>query len=272
MTLDASCDRCHHPEESVLHVLRDCQFVADVWTAIGGFIEVHNFWSLSDYNWFCHFLNSEQALTFGVVCWLLWKERNARLFANSVTPTTKVAFSAKGWVNSIFSALDQDNKLLGGGIGRQRCDVSWDPEPEGWVTLNSDGSVRFDSKKATAGGLLRNMKGRLLFAFTMNLGCCSITRAELRGAIEGLTRTWEAGFRKVVLQLDSKTAIALMTSGKDTTHQHGLESLKLQDLLNRDWTVKVQHTYREGNHAADFFASIGYDYPLGSHTIYEADC
>ncbi|CAN1760301.1 Putative ribonuclease H protein At1g65750, partial [Linum perenne] len=172
----------------------------------------------------------------------------------------------------IISALDRDNKLLGGGIGRQRRDVSWDPGPGGWVTLNSDELVRFDSKKATTGGLLRNMEGRLLFAFTMNLGCCSITRVELRGAIEGLTRTWEAGFRKVVLQLDSKTTIALMTSGKDTTHQHGLESLKLQDLLNRDWTVKVQHTYREGNHTADFLASIGYDYPPGSHTIYETDC
>ncbi|CAN1788686.1 Cytochrome c-type biogenesis protein CcmE homolog, mitochondrial [Linum perenne] len=100
------------------------------------------------------------------------------------------------------------------------------------------------------------MEGRLLLAFTMNLGCCSITRAELRGAIEGLSRTWDAGFRKVVLQVDSKTAISLMTSGKETTHHHGLESIKLHDLLNRDWTVKVLHTYREGNHAADFLANL----------------
>ncbi|CAN1179481.1 hypothetical protein LINPERHAP1_LOCUS37920 [Linum perenne] len=31
--------------------------------------------------------------------------------------------------------------------------------------------------------------------------------------------------------------------------------------------VRIKHTYREGNHAADFLASIGYDYPFGSHTI-----
>ncbi|CAN1789787.1 Putative ribonuclease H protein At1g65750 [Linum perenne] len=37
MTLDASCEHCHHPEESVLHVIRDCQFAADVWSAIEGF-------------------------------------------------------------------------------------------------------------------------------------------------------------------------------------------------------------------------------------------
>ncbi|CAN1159427.1 hypothetical protein LINPERPRIM_LOCUS20463 [Linum perenne] len=32
----------------------------------------------------------------------------------------------------------------------------------------------------------------------MNLGWCSITRAEMRGSIEGLRRTWEVGFRRVI--------------------------------------------------------------------------
>ncbi|CAN1181912.1 hypothetical protein LINPERPRIM_LOCUS40578, partial [Linum perenne] len=50
---------------------------------------------------------------------------------------------------------------------------------------------------------------------------------------------------------------------------HGLESIKLRELVNWDWTVVVQHTYREGNHATDYLASIGYDYPFGSHTIRE---
>ncbi|CAN1150678.1 hypothetical protein LINPERPRIM_LOCUS18069 [Linum perenne] len=36
--------------------------------------------------------------------------------------------------------------------------------------------------------------------------------------------------------------------------------------------VKVCHTYREGNHATDYLASIGYDYLFGSHTIFSSDC
>ncbi|CAN1837682.1 hypothetical protein LINPERHAP1_LOCUS35168, partial [Linum perenne] len=87
-----------------------------------------------------------------------------------------------------------------------------------------------------------------------------------------LGRNWEAGFRKVVLQLDSKTAILIMTSDKEVTHQHGLEAIKLRELLNQEWTVMVQHSYREGNHAVDYLASIGYDYPFGSHTIHETNC
>ncbi|CAN1131627.1 hypothetical protein LINPERHAP2_LOCUS6507 [Linum perenne] len=36
--------------------------------------------------------------------------------------------------------------------------------------------------------------------------------------------------------------------------------------------VVVRHIFREGNHAADYLASIGYDYPFGSHTVSSSDC
>ncbi|CAN1151829.1 Putative ribonuclease H protein At1g65750 [Linum perenne] len=39
--------------------------------------------------------------------------------------------------------------------------------------------------------------------------------------------------------------------------------------LLRDWDLRIEHIYREGNGAADFLAGIGYGYPFGSHTF---DC
>ncbi|CAN1184989.1 Putative ribonuclease H protein At1g65750 [Linum perenne] len=42
--------------------------------------------------------------------------------------------------------------------------------------------------------------------------------------------------------------------------------------IRRDWTIVLRHTYREGNHVADYLTSIGYDYPLGSHTVHFSDC
>ncbi|CAN1121660.1 hypothetical protein LINPERHAP1_LOCUS6194, partial [Linum perenne] len=79
----------------------------------------------------------------------------------------------------------------------------------------------------------------------------------------GLERTWNAGYRRVLLQLDSTTAINLLWTNHDPLHQHGLEAMQFKDLCNRDWTVKIIHTFREGNQAADFVASAGYDYPTG---------
>ncbi|CAI0421512.1 unnamed protein product [Linum tenue] len=41
----------------------------------------------------------------------------------------------------------------------------------------------------------------------MNLGMCSITRAELRGVMEGLQLAWDMGFRRVRVELDSRCAV-----------------------------------------------------------------
>ncbi|CAN1156272.1 hypothetical protein LINPERHAP1_LOCUS8824 [Linum perenne] len=64
----------------------------------------------------------------------------------------------------------------------------------------------------------------------MNLGACSITRAEMRGAIEGLKIAWEAGFRKIILQMDSMAAISLLSNGDETRHQDGMETAEFQEL------------------------------------------
>ncbi|CAN1188296.1 Putative ribonuclease H protein At1g65750 [Linum perenne] len=78
----------------------------------------------------------------------------------------------------------------------------------------------------------------------MNLGICSITRAELRGALEGIKRAWEAGYQRVEIQSDSKAAI---------------------DILIDNWEIKIRHVYREANFAADYLASRGHSLPRGSH-------
>ncbi|CAL1378446.1 unnamed protein product [Linum trigynum] len=53
----------------------------------------------------------------------------------------------------------------------------WRSTLTGWLTVNSDGSVLQPSRSATAGGVLRDGQDRLLGAYSMNLGRCTITRA-----------------------------------------------------------------------------------------------
>ncbi|CAN1301576.1 Putative ribonuclease H protein At1g65750 [Linum perenne] len=76
----------------------------------------------------------------------------------------------------------------------------------------------------------------------MNLGWCTVTRAELRGAITGLELAWSYGFRKIILQLDSRTAVAILTNS---------------------WKVEIRHVFREANKAANFLASQGFMFPFG---------
>ncbi|CAN1165133.1 hypothetical protein LINPERPRIM_LOCUS33574 [Linum perenne] len=50
-----------------------------------------------------------------------------------------------------------------------------------------------------------------------------------------------------------------------------MEVIQFRELCSRDWMIQIRHTYREGNHVADFLASLGYDYPIGSHSILSND-
>ncbi|CAI0451713.1 unnamed protein product [Linum tenue] len=56
------------------------------------------------------------------------------------------------------------------------------------------------------------------------MGTCTITAAELKGAIEGLRIAWDKGHMKVQLHLDSMTAISIMKTSEDDSHRHGFLS------------------------------------------------
>ncbi|CAN1319998.1 hypothetical protein LINPERPRIM_LOCUS31510 [Linum perenne] len=68
---------------------------------------------------------------------------------------------------------------------RRKMCISWKPTPPKWVTLNSDGSV-LETGDVAIGDLFKDHQGCCLASFTVNLGRCSITRAELRGVVSHL--------------------------------------------------------------------------------------
>ncbi|CAN1146334.1 Putative ribonuclease H protein At1g65750, partial [Linum perenne] len=86
---------------------------------------------------------------------------------------------------------------------RQDSLICWEAAATPSYTLNTDGSVIHSSGQAAVGGVLRNGEGRVFEAFTVNLGKCSITRAELTGAVIGMERAWEMGVSDLTVQLDS---------------------------------------------------------------------
>ncbi|CAN1802249.1 Putative ribonuclease H protein At1g65750 [Linum perenne] len=252
MTTSESCEYCHLSSESVGHVLRDCTFAKKVWRLVGGFDSSTAGWEGSSADWFKHGLASERSLLFGIVCWLLWRARNERIFTGSTDLASVVASRTHSWVVMVSEASERCRRHLVFVAARRLANVAW--------TLGQVG-------RAATEGLARDSEGRCSFVYTMNLGSCSITRAEMRGVNEGMRQAWEAGYRRVVLQLDSQVAITLLTSDEGLYNQHGLEIENFRELRGLNWMVIIKHTYREGNHAADYLAGIGYDYPFGSHSV-----
>ncbi|CAN1140837.1 Putative ribonuclease H protein At1g65750, partial [Linum perenne] len=149
--------------------------------------------------------------------------------------------------------------------------ISWEAANAPGFTLNTDGSVIRSTGQATAGGALRNYEGRVLDAFTVNLGKCSITRAELTGAVIGMERDWALGIRDLTVQLDSLYVVQLLTDMGKLEHQHATIVSRYRSLLYRAWNLKVVHIYREGNCLADSLASRGLSMGFGTHTISTSD-
>ncbi|CAN1301574.1 Putative ribonuclease H protein At1g65750 [Linum perenne] len=213
-------------------------------------------------NWIIKGLDSDSSLLFGIAAWLLWKARNDSVFtATSPTPI-QIASRIKSWTRTMSEAQEKENVYCGPSRPRRWSQVAWEPGPDDWVTINTDGSV-LNQNRAAAGGIIRSHDGHGLVAFSMNLGWCTVTRAELRGAITGLELAWSYGFRKIILQLDSRTAVAILTNRDEPSHQFATEVLTFRELCHRYWKVEIRHVFREANKAANFLASQGFMFPFG---------
>ncbi|CAN0906439.1 Putative ribonuclease H protein At1g65750 [Linum grandiflorum] len=143
--------------------------------------------------------------------------------------------------------------------------IGWRPGDEGWFTLSTDGSLRSSQRNAAAGGVIRDDRGSLVKAFTMNLGCCSIARAEMRGIVEGLKLAWSLGIRRIRVQSDSAAAIAILSNGSSLDHQYAILVMQYQELCQ--WEVTLHHIYREANCAADYLANLGHSFMFGFHIV-----
>ncbi|CAI0405948.1 unnamed protein product [Linum tenue] len=117
---------------------------------------------------------------------------------------------------------------------------------------------------------MRGSDGRFLKAFTANLGGGSITRAELAGIVYGLDLAWEQGARKVILQTDSSTAKNLIDKATPS-NIHFTQVAVIRQRLNRNWTVRIDHVFREANFATDYLASMGHSQSIGVHILDRPD-
>ncbi|CAH9077823.1 unnamed protein product [Cuscuta europaea] len=82
---DASCPICHNAEETMIHTLRDCSFMAAVWREIGLQTNKMGEDIFNSFDWIynqCHSFRgassrSQQISTFAYTIWLIWKTRDA---------------------------------------------------------------------------------------------------------------------------------------------------------------------------------------------------
>ena len=135
--------------------------------------------------------------------------------------------------------------------------IGWTMPQEGWIKLSSDGLMP-NNQRASCGGLLRNSLGEFLGGFAANLRVCPITVVEARGVYYALLLAWNKGFRRIVLEMDSTSVIALIHREPNDRHPYASVLNSVRSLLKRDWVVRILHVYHKGNTAAERLADLGH--------------
>ncbi|CAI0436589.1 unnamed protein product, partial [Linum tenue] len=177
----------------------------------------------------------------------------------------------QSWTRTIVEAQDNNARTQVGQKSKEAKELSWHPPPPGWIAINTDGSVKQPDSRATAGGLLRDLLRRCIGAFASNLGSCTITRAELKGTMQGLQLAWSQGHRRIQLRTDSTTVLNILSSLEPYNGRYQGLMRQVQRLLQQNWEVTISHTFREGNKSADYLANKGHSLDIGVHVIDKQD-
>ncbi|CAL1413418.1 unnamed protein product [Linum trigynum] len=150
---------------------------------------------------------------------------------------------------------------------RTPTEIGWLPPLAGWDKMNVDGAANGSQGPAGAGDILRNAEGRWTGGFVCNLGSCSTILAELWGIYHGLGVAWQQGCRTLILETDSQMALQLIDKRTDPLHPHATLLAAIRRRIAQDWVVKLAHTYREGNRAADWLSKHSLVYPYGKYEL-----
>ena len=147
-------------------------------------------------------------LLFGSAVHSLWWIRNEELFDLATASTAEIydRFSV------VFQAQQVDNALSHScipSISWSLTLVCWKSPHEGFVKLNCDDYI-LSTLASACGGLIRDSLGCFCGGFVSNLSSCPIIVAEVWAIYYSLQLAWQKGFRHILLESNSSSALSYL--------------------------------------------------------------
>ena len=255
------CSSCLDPDETIVHVLRDCPVAQGFWrlancpttlwqSFAGNFLDWLHINSTSklltndkDYPWCLFFL-------LGI--WYLWLQRNRKIFGSqcmSSNGVQKVEMQTREFFYCIADPRKRRTKV-------PRL-IKWLKPPVGWWKLNTDGSFLGSSGVAGGGGLIRDSRGQCIGGFAKAFAVTSCLAAELWALRDGLLLCLEMQAQAVVVELDAIAAVSLISNNACTNGDFSILVDDCRDLLLQLPQTQILHCFREANSCADALARMG---------------
>lgn len=127
--------------------------------------------------------------------------------------------------------------------------------------LNSDGSVT--DTNFGFGGLIRDDKGETIICYNGRGGMNQVLEQELRGMLEGVRLARDLKLKRIAIASDSKSVVEMVTEKCKGPWQLWNLVKELNKLSKEFDSIRIKHTYRESNGAADWIAkrrNLGSDF------------
>ena len=186
--------------------------------------------------------------------WLIWLQRNKVIFRNGNFDVNLAGHCIKKGAE--FFAIMPKNPIK---PNRVLTRVYWTKPQEGWVKLNSNGSVSGNSKKAGGGVVIRGSNGEWVAGCLRKLGNTSCIMAELWALRDGLLLAKQLSLNNICVDMDVDYLVYLLNN--TFVVNLSLEPLlsDCRNLMKTFLNYTVAHVYREANRCADRLARLGAD-------------
>ncbi|KAJ1390181.1 Ribonuclease H-like superfamily [Sesbania bispinosa] len=214
MTSNNLCPRCNSAPETIMHLLRDCDIVAELWESLIGSNSWASFFSLGQDQWIRKNLELSNHSVAGVnwsfifpICiWSLWKDRNSPVFKQKTDLPGNLFFHVISYARRTIEVIAGPSPLSQR-IFKKEEFVGWSKPPNNFYKLNVDASVILPSLNASCGGLIRDHDGSFIKGFSCNIGLSSTVKVELWGLLHGLNLVASLKISNLIVNVDSLLAV-----------------------------------------------------------------
>lgn len=105
--------------------------------------------------------------------------------------------------------------------------------------------------------LLRREDGSWILGFSGLISKDSILYVEMFALLQCLLLAKSIGMSSMLCALDSLKAVKLVSLGVPKFHKYAAIVTSIQDLLQEDWTLSFEHTFKEANMCVDYLVKFG---------------
>jgi ribonuclease HI len=190
---------------------------------------------------------------FAVMAWILWSNRNSKVWDEISEPGHVLGFKAlKFWDDWIMVQQLQQGTTTS---EQQQYNTRWEKPMFGWFKCNVDAAFHQNSNKTSTGWCVRDHLGQFVMAGTTWInGSCSIVEGESIALLEALKYMHQRGITHVIFETDSKSVVDAIHQFRGGVSEFSFIVSNIINILSCNQNFMVKFVKRQANMVAHTLA------------------